>query len=462
MKVSHSFSATSALFDDDNLVSHAGLVPVMELARSTGVAALLAKRVDLGTTRVASAGANLEAKLLTVIAGLCCGADSIDDLGIVRSGGHRRLFDRVYAPATIGQTLREFTPGHARQLNAVMTRSLPAMCARAGLLPTNGARVFVDIDSLLRPVYGYQKTGASYGHAKIAGRELLRRGLSPLIATLSAPEYPPVIANAWLRAGRAASGAGAATMIAQTIATARRCGAAGEITVRADAAYGSAEVMATCQRLGATFSLVLRTNTAITRAISAIGEDAWTPVVYPGAVTDPDTGALISDAEIAETTYTVTPLSPHPITARLIVRRVKAHHPADTDTLMPAWRYHSFFTNTTDDTITADINHRAHAVIETVFADLIDGPLAHLPSGVFGANAAWLALTTISHNLMRTLAALTGSARLRAARGATLRRTLVAVPARLARPARTPILHLPRHWPWHHAFTTLWTAVNTP
>ncbi len=168
-------------------------------------------------------------------------------------------------------------------------------------------------------------------------------------------------------------------------------------------------------------------------------------MVYPGgAVTDPDTGALISDAEIAETTYTVRPLSPHPITARLIVRRVKAHHPADTDTLMPAWRYHSFFfTNTTDDTITADINHRAHAVIETVFADLIDGPLAHLPSGVFGANAAWLALTAISHNLMRTLAALTSSARLRAARGATLRRTLVAVPARLARPARTPILHLP-------------------
>lgn len=461
MKVSHSFSATSALFDDDNLVSHAGLVPVMELARSTGVSALLAERVDLGTTRVASAGANLEAKLLTVIAGLCCGADSIDDLGIVRAGGHTRLFDRVYAPATIGQTLREFTPGHARQLNAVMTRSLPAMCSRAGLLPTNGARVFVDIDSLLRPVYGYQKTGASYGHAKIAGRELLRRGLSPLIATLSAPEHPPVIANAWLRAGRAASGAGAATMIAQTIATARRCGAAGEITVRADAAYGSAEVMATCQRAGATFSLVLRTNTAITRAISAIDDDAWAPVHYPGALTDPDTGALISDAEVAETTYTVKPLSPQPITARLIVRRVKAHHPADTDTLMPAWRYHSFFTNTTDDTITADINHRAHAVIETVFADLIDGPLAHLPSGVFGANAAWLALTAISHNLMRTLAALSAAPRLRAARGATLRRTLIAVPARLARPARTPILHLPRHWPSQHAFTTLWTAVNT-
>ena len=159
MKVSHTFSAESAVFDDDNLVSHAGLVPVMAVAESTGLAASLGERVDLGTTQVASAGANLEAKLLTVIAGLCCGADSIDDLGRVRSGGHTRLFDRVYAPATIGQTLREFTPGHARQLNAVMTHTLPAMCATAGLLPTDGSRVFVDIDSLLRPVYGYQKEG---------------------------------------------------------------------------------------------------------------------------------------------------------------------------------------------------------------------------------------------------------------------------------------------------------------
>jgi hypothetical protein len=461
VKVSHRFTAESAVFDDDNLVSHAGLVPVMTLAESTGLASLLGERVDLGATQVASAGANLEAKLLTVIAGFCCGADSIDDLDLVRAGGHTHLFDRVYAPATIGQTLREFTPGHARQLNAVMTRALPAMCAAADLLPDAESRVFVDIDSLLRPVYGYQKQGGSYGHAKIAGRELLRRGLSPLVATLSTPGHPPVIANTWLRAGRAASGTGAAKMIAETLTTARRSGATGEITVRGDSAYGTAAVMRTCQRLNTTFSLVLRTNTAITRAITAISEHAWTPVHYPGAVTDPDTGELISDAEVAETTYTVQPFSTQPVTARLIVRRVKAHHPANTDTLMPAWRYHSFFTNTTDDTVTADINHRGHAIIETVFADLIDGPLAHLPSGVFGANAAWLALTAISHNLLRTLAALAATPRLRAARGATLRRTLIAVPARLARPARTPVLHLPRHWPTRQAFTTLWAAVHT-
>lgn len=189
VKVSHTFSTASAVFDDDNLVSHAGLVPVMAVAESTGLASSLGERVDLGTTRVASAGANLEAKLLTVIAGLCCGADSIDEIGMVRSGGHARLFDRVYAPATLGQTLREFTPGHARQLNAVMTQALPAMCATADLLPAAESRVFVDIDSLLRPVYGYHKTGASYGHAKIAGRELKRKGLSPLVAALSTPGH---------------------------------------------------------------------------------------------------------------------------------------------------------------------------------------------------------------------------------------------------------------------------------
>ncbi|MCH5644861.1 IS1380 family transposase [Gordonia sp. ABSL49_1] len=460
MKVSHTFSAEAAVFDDDNLVSHAGLVPVMELAESIGLTTVLAERVELKTTRVASAAANLDAKLMTVIAGFCCGADSIDDLGVVRAGGHARVFDRVYAPVTVGQTLREFTAGHARQLTAVLTRTLPAMCARANLLPDADARAYIDIDSLLRPVYGYQKQSASYGHTKIAGRELKRKGLSPLVATLSTPGHPPVIANAWLRAGSAASGAGAARMIAETLTTARACGASGEIVVRGDSAYGAAAVMRTCQRLDARFSLVLRKNTAINRAITEIDEHAWTPVHYPGAVTDPDTGELISDAEVAEATYTVRPNSRHPVTARLIVRRVKARHPTDTNTLVSAWRYHPFFTNTTDDTVTADINHRRHAIIETVFADLIDGPLAHLPSGKFGANAAWLALTAISHNLMRTLAALTTPA-LRAARGATLRRTLVAVPARLARPARTAVLHLPRHWPWQHAFTTLWTALHT-
>jgi hypothetical protein len=141
------------------------------------------------------------------------------------------------------------------------------------------------------------------------------------------------------------------------------------------------------------------------------------------------------------------------ITARLIVRRVKdANQP---DGLFPISRYHPFFTNFTEPATAADITHRRHAIIETTFADLIDGPLAHIPSGRFGANSAWAICAAIAHNLLRGAAALAGT-RHRSARGATLRRHLVNIPARLARPQRKPILHLPRHWPWEPAWTTLW------
>ena len=131
------------------------------------------------------------------------------------------------------------------------------------------------------------------------------------------------------------------------------------------------------------------------------------------------------------------------ITARLIVRRVKdANQPADG--LFPIWRYHPFFTNSTEPATDADITHRRHAIIETTFADLIDGPLAHIPSGRFGANSAWAICAAIAHNLLRAAATLAGT-RHRSARGATLRRHLVNIPARLARPQRKPILHLPTH-----------------
>ena len=139
------------------------------------------------------------------------------------------------------------------------------------------------------------------------------------------------------------------------------------------------------------------------------------------------------------------------VTARLIVRRVKdATQPEDG--LFPIWRYHPFFTNSTESAADADITHRRHAIIETTFADLIDGPLAHIPSGRFGANSAWAVCAAIAHNLLRAAATLAG-ARHRTARGATLRRHLVTVPAR---PQRKPILHLPTHWPWEPAWNTLW------
>jgi Transposase DDE domain group 1 len=250
------------------------------------------------------------------------------------------------------------------------------------LLPGIGGRAFVDIDSLLRPVYGHAKQGASFGHAKIAGRDLLRRGLSPQITTLSTASGAPVIAEARLRSGRAGSGRAAARQVKQAITSARACGATGTIMVRGDSAFGTKKVIAACCEEGVEFSLSVSRNKRISAAIEAIDEDAWTPVHYPGAVTDPDTGVLISDAEVAETRYPLRLGRKNTITDRLVVRRVKdARYP---DGLFPVWRHHPFLTNTALPVTEAAPTHRRHAIIETTFADLIDGPLARWPASPRG------------------------------------------------------------------------------
>ena len=177
-------------------------------------------------------------------------------------------------------------------------------------------------------------------------------------------------------------------MVTEAITVARAAGAAGEVLVRGDSAYGHSTVVRACLAAGARFSLVLVKNQAVTTAIASIPEDAWVPVHYPGAVTDPETGEWISDAEVAEIpVFTAFASTPHPVTARLIVRRVRDR--ARLEELFPVWRHHPFFTNSLEPVPAADITHRRHAIIETVFADLIDGPLAHLPSGRFAANSAW-------------------------------------------------------------------------
>jgi len=434
-------------------VSCAGLVPVMRLAEQTGLAQLLSEKVRIAVPRIKSGSANPAPKLRTLIAGMCAGADSIDDIDVLRSGGMKTVFGGVYAPSTVGTLLREFTFGHARQLESVLREHLVALCGRVDLLPGADERVFVDVDSLLRPVYGHAKQGASYGHSKVAGKQILRKGLSPLAATISTAGCAPVIAGMRLRAGKTGSGKGAGRMVASAIGTARAAGARGQILVRGDSAYGSRAVVAACMRHGAQFSLVMTRNPAVERAIAAIDESAWTPVCYPGAVRDPDTGGWISDAEVAEISDTAFASTPDRITARLVVRRVKdARFP---DALFPVWRYHPFFTDTELPIEQADITHRQHAIIETVFADLIDGPLAHIPSGRFGANSAWVLCAAISHNLLRAAGVLAGDQHTRA-RGSTLRRKIVNVPARLARPQRRPILHLPTHWPWSKAWLALW------
>jgi hypothetical protein len=396
-------------------------------------------------------------KLTSIIAGMAAGADSIDDLDVIRAGGMNKLFDGVHASATSGILLREFTYGHTRQLASVLRRHLLALAKRTSVLDGIDERVFVDIDSLLRPVYGRAKQGASFGHTKIAGRQVLRKGLSPLVTTISTRRVAPLVAGLRLRAGKAGSGKGAAGMITEGITTAKDAGGK-DVLCRGDSAFGNGKVITAVVNNGARFSFVLSKTRPVCRAIGSISEDAWVPVRYPGAVPDPDTGELISDAEVAEVSYTAFVGTKHEITARLIVRRVRdRNHP---DELFPVWRYHPFFTDNTEPVTDADITHRRHAIIESVFADLIDGPLAHLPSGLFAANAAWATLAAITHNLLRAAGTLIDHPHA-VARGATLRRHLVNIPARIARPQGRRILHLPAHWPRAKQWETLWENVFT-
>lgn len=460
MQGSHAWRGDSAIFDEDNLVSHAGLVPLLEIAEQAGLSQLLDEHVHFGCERVKSGAAHATPKLTSIIAGMAAGADSIDDLDVIRAGGTKKLFSGVYACTTLGILLREFTHGHTRQLSTVLRKHLIALAQRTPILKGIAQRCFIDIDSLLRPVYGHAKQGASFGHTKIAGKSILRKGLSPLAVTISTETAAPVLAGVRLRAGRAGSGKGAASMVTEALNTTTQAGAdPTTILVRADSAYCSGTLVAAVVKAGATFSLTTAANPAVNAAIASIPDDAYTPVQYPGAFEDPDTGQLISDAHVAEVDYTAFAGTKYEITARLIVRRVLDANTQDP--LFPVWLYHPFFTNSTEPVDQADITHRRHAICETVWSDLIDGPWAHQPSGVFAANAAWCVLAAICHNLLRAAGTLTGAARYTVARGATLRTHLINIPARIARPQRRPVLHLPSHWPRAQAWLAFWQAVFT-
>ena len=459
MRLLHARRAVDAVFDDSNLVSCAGLLPVMRLAEQVDLAGLVAGRVhpDLST------GANPGGKAAAIVAGMAAGADSIDDLDLLRHGGMSALFGSVYAPSTLGSFLRFFSWGHTLQLEAAARDLLAALSRRVPLLPGADRLAYVDVDSLLRRVYGPAKQGAAFGHAKVGGYSVKLRGLSPLVAAVSTDQAAPVVAATRLRGGNAGSARAAASLVKQAIATARAAGVTGRVLVRGDSAFGSGPVVSACRKAGVNFSLTLQSNPKLQAAIDAIDEQAWTPVRYPGAVWDEQAQQWISNAEVAETRYTAFETTTHKVTARLVVRRVRELNPAPPGQaeLFPLWRYHAFLTDTDLPTVAADLTHRGHAIIEQLFADLIDGPLAHMPSGRFAANAAWLTLAAMSHNLTRAAGCLTGPWHAKA-RAATIRRQLITVPARLAHRARRIIMHLPAHWPWQQHWQNLFTSVHAP
>jgi hypothetical protein len=452
MQLSHNRPVASARFDDPNLVSCAGLVPIVALAQHCGLGALADKHLTVPTDK----GSNAGAKVSALVAGMAAGADSIDDMRLLRHGAMGTLFDRPYAPSTLGSFLRGFAFGHVRQLDAVASRLLGQLHARTPLLAGIDGPVMVDLDDTIIEVHGYAKQGSGYGYSGV-------RGLNALIATVTTTAAAPVIVGQRLRKGACGSPRGAARMIGDTLATVARLRSSAEATgkslVRMDSAFYGHPSVAAAIRGGADVSVTVRLDPKVRAAIAAIDDDASTTIEYTDALYDETTQQWISRAEVAEIGFTAfsSRKAAEQVPGRLVVRRIPDLRPAPgqgQQTLFDTWRFHAFFTTTDLDTITADKTHRGHAVIEQVHADLKDAALAHLPSGRFSANAAWLVMAVIAFNLTRAAATLTGP-RLAKARTATIRRTLITVPARIASSARRLTLHLPRDWPWEAAWNTL-------
>lgn len=458
MQLSHTATATSATFDDPNLVSAAGLLPALTLATTVGLHTLADAHLTVPTDK----GANAGLKVASFVAGMIAGADSIDDMALLRHGGMNKLFTSRYAPSTLGSFLRSFTFGHVRQLDAVASRTLTGLSNQAPLVVHSDPvdYVYVDVDDTIVEVHGHQKQGSGYGYSRV-------RGLNALLATVTTKASAPVIVAQRLRKGSTGSPRGAARLIGDALATTGRLnGLAGARTlVRADSAfYGHAAVAAAITG-GADVSVTVRMDPRVKKAITTIDEDAWQAIKYTDAIYDEDSGQWISNAEVAEVPFTAftSKKKSHRVAGRLVVRRIPELRPKNVDqpTLFDTHRFHAFFTTSTLDTVTADKTHRAHAVIEQVNADLKNSALAHLPSGMFTANAAWLVLAVIAFNLTRATATLARDGLAKATSG-TIRRKLINVPARIASSARRVTLHLPEQWPWETAWTRLFAAVTAP
>lgn len=313
----------------------------------------------------------------------------------------------------------------------------------AGAGPADlGAPLTIDVDSTIVQVHGRDKQGAAFGYTMI-------RGYHPQLATCAQTGQ---VLMSRLRGGAASAARGAKSFLTETVSRVRDAGATGQLTVRADSAFYSKAVLGSAARLDVRFSVTVRQDTRIRAAIEAIAEDAWTPISY--WLSTPE----VSDADVAETSYTAFAGDKrHARTVRLIVRRVRPT-PGSQLALFTDYAYHAFVTDRAGPTLDLEADHRRHAIVEQTIAELKSAGLAHLPSGHFMANAAWLALTVMAHNLGRAVGILAGDTMAKAT-AQTLRRRLFTLPGRLLRSARRLRLRLPAGWPWERHFTTALTRI---
>ncbi len=409
------------VFDDDHAVANAGLALTGILARRLGIEDLANELIGLGDRPGASRPGR---KILTLLHAMVAGGDCIDDVDVLRSGSTAQVLGhRVMAPSTCGTFLRSFTFGHVRQLDRVFETVLTrAWTAGAG---PAAEPMTIDVDSTICEVHGYHKGGAAYGYTKVLGYH-------PLVATRADTGE---ILHVRQRKGSAGSGRGAKRFIEELVARIRRAGATGALTLRADSGFFSWKLIKTLKAKDVAFSITVPKNPVVTRAFAEIPDEAWAPIDYT-----PD-----GEAQIAETSYGDND-------QRLVVRRTRLIGPQAT--LWPDWQYHAFITNRDGSPVSLDADHRRHAVCELAIRDWKEGSGAnHCPSGVFAANAAWLLLAALAHNLIRWVAAL-GLGINGPVVAKTLRRHLITLPGRITRRSRRRLLHLPTDWPWAKDFLT--------
>jgi Transposase DDE domain group 1 len=404
-------------FDDERVVSDAGVVLAATLAGRLGIELLAQRLVRLRRDRPGAA--NVGRKVMAVVYAMVLGADSIDDCELLRAGRTRRLLGGwIPAPSTLGTFLRAFTFGHVRQLDKLLAESL-TRAWKAGAGPGDG-RLVIDVDSFVGEVCGYLKQGAAYCYTRIFGYH-------PILATRADTREALHIR---LRKGSANTQKGIKRFCEELIARVERAGATGTKLLRADSGFWNTKVFELLENAGWQYSIGVRNVKKVRAAVDAIPENAWQTIPYPDG----------GQAQIAETTYDQ---------RRLIVRRTRLIG-AQAE-LFPDWRHFAFITNRTDEITVVEAEHRDHAVVEQVIADLKDQALAHFPSGHYGANGAWTVLACLAHNLLRWTQLLgLPDTTVRAAR--TLRRRLLGMPGRLTRHARGWTLHLPARWPWHGDF----------
>ena len=417
-----------AVFDDPRLVANAGLLLPVTLAQRLGLSELADSHLDLGD---APGRANAGDKILTLVASALAGGDCIDDADALRCGGTGRVLGcTVKAPSTLGTFLRSFRWGHVRQMDRV-SRELLGRAWDAGVGPGDSP-LTIDLDSTVCETYGLGKEGAR--HHNYTGQ----RGYHPLLAVAAGTGD---VLMARLRAGRANTARGAAHFLRETVSRVRHAGATGALTVRADSGFYTHDIVTVCRNNDVRFSITVRQHRSLRDLIEAIPEADWTPIPY----------WMEGAADVAETTYTPFRGEPDTTPVRLIVRRVRPT-PGSQLALFTCYSYHAFITDREGDTLELEADHRRHAEIENAIRDLKYGVgLNHLPSGRFAANAAWMAVQVLAHNLARWTSRIGLGEQLVTTR--TLRRRFFSLVGRLTRSARRLTLHLPQGWPWGNLFS---------